>query len=96
MDFHPPLFLSTINFKINDMRNLENKYPNKLKELRNLKKMKLREVTAYLNLKSENRLCRWERGQSYPNVKNLMKLCNLYGVGLHQVYEQSSEIKNVP
>lgn len=68
------------------MRNLENKYPNKLKELRILKGMKLREVIALIGLQSESRLTRWERGQSIPSLKNLMKLCKVYEVALDEIY----------
>jgi transcriptional regulator with XRE-family HTH domain len=69
------------------MRNLENKYPNKLRELRIQNQMTLREVTKNLNLKSENRLCRWERGQSYPSLMNIMKLSKMYQVLVEEIYQ---------
>ncbi len=68
------------------MRNLENKYPNKLKELRLKNYFTQRQVTAYLNLHGESRLSRWEQGQSYPSVFNLMKLCKLYKVSIEEIY----------
>lgn len=69
------------------MRNLENKYPNKLKELRSQKKLTLYEVTQLLQLHSENRLCRWERGQSIPNTFNLLKLSEIYGMPANKIYD---------
>ncbi len=68
------------------MRNLENKYPNTLKELRLKNHLTQRQVTAYLNLQGESRLSRWEQGQSYPSVFNLMKLCKLYKVPVEKIY----------
>ncbi len=69
------------------MRNLENKYPNKLRELRTKKQLTLRQVANLLNLKGESRLCRWERGQSTPSVINLMKLAELYEVSANEIYQ---------
>jgi transcriptional regulator with XRE-family HTH domain len=69
------------------MRNLENKYPNKLKELRVKKNLTLREVANTLGLQSENRLCRWERGQSVPSTFNLIKLSEVYGVSANEIYQ---------
>lgn len=69
------------------MRNLENKYPNKLKELRSANNLTLKEVAKVLNLRSENRLCRWERGQSYPSLVNLMKLSKVYKVPVDEIYQ---------
>jgi transcriptional regulator with XRE-family HTH domain len=68
------------------MRNLENKYPNTLKELRLKNNFTQKQVATYLNLQSENRLCRWEQGQSYPSVFNLIKLCKLYEVPIENIY----------
>lgn len=69
------------------MRNLENKYPNKLKELRVKKNLTLKQVAALLNLQGESRLCRWERGQSTPSVVNLIKLCKVYNVPVDELYQ---------
>jgi transcriptional regulator with XRE-family HTH domain len=68
------------------MRNLENKYPNKLRELRTARKLTLKQVAALLQLHNEGRLCRWERGQSTPSVMNLVKLCKVYKVQLDELY----------
>jgi transcriptional regulator with XRE-family HTH domain len=69
------------------MRNIENKYPNKLKELRAEKSLTLKEVATILRLQSENRLCRWERGQSVPSALNLIRLSEVYGVSANEIYQ---------
>ncbi len=69
------------------MRNLENKYPNKLRELRTKKSMTLSEVASLLNLQGESRICRWERGQSTPSALNLIKLSQVYEVPAGEIYE---------
>ncbi len=70
------------------MRNLENKYPNKLKELRIEEKLTLKEVATILHWQSDNRLCRWERGQSIPSALNLIKLSEVYGISANEIYQQ--------
>jgi transcriptional regulator with XRE-family HTH domain len=69
------------------MRNLENKYPNNLKDLRLKMKLTQKQVAAYLNLESWNRISRWERGQSCPSLNNLMKLSKLYQISIEEVYQ---------
>ena len=68
------------------MRNLETIYSNNLKQLRTEKHLSQKQVAAYLNLQSENRVCRWERGQSYPSLNNLIKLSKLYAVPIENIY----------
>jgi transcriptional regulator with XRE-family HTH domain len=68
------------------MRNLEKKYPNKLRELRTQLGLTQKEVALLLNLKSENRLCRWEQGQSYPSISHLKKLLEIYKISFEQLY----------
>ena len=44
------------------------------------------QVATHLGLKSTNRLSKWERGESLPNVINLFKLAILYKVLADQLY----------
>ncbi|MBK7764488.1 MAG: helix-turn-helix transcriptional regulator [Bacteroidetes bacterium] len=68
------------------MRNLENKYPNKLRELRIKRHMTLAQVSTLLGFQSGNRICRWERGQSTPNALNLIRLSQIYEVPANEIY----------
>lgn len=70
------------------MRNKENKYPNKLKELRLERHLTMMEVISMLELQSANRLCRWEKGQSVPSLKHLLKLGEIYGVSTNEIYQR--------
>lgn len=68
------------------MKNAQCKYPNKLKELRVKAGITQKEVAKKLNLDCENRISRWEKGLAMPNVKNLVRLCEIYKVGLTEIY----------
>jgi DNA-binding XRE family transcriptional regulator len=55
----------------------------------------LKDVAWVLNLKSTNRLSRWENGRTQPNLKNALKLCILYRTLVDQLYaECRNELRN--
>lgn len=70
---------------------------NKLKELRLKQGMLQSEVAIALNLQCENRICRWEKGESMPSVQNLFNLAKVYKVLPHIIYPDLflTERKNV-
>ncbi len=47
-----------------------------------------KQVSDILGKALENRLSRWEQGQSVPSVFNLLKLCKLYKVTVEEVYPE--------
>lgn len=62
---------------------------NNLKEYRLKARLLQREVAEKIDIKaSDDRVCRWENGRSMPSVKNLNKMCWLYGVCLLEVYPE--------
>lgn len=46
------------------------------------------QVAEKLGFASTDRLCRWEKGRTFPHVVNLLKLCALYKVLPHEVYAE--------
>ena len=68
------------------MRNTQTKYANNLKEYRIKSGLKQKDVAHQLGCESESRICRWERGQSFPNVPNLLKLAKIYAVTPSDLY----------
>ena len=66
---------------------------NNLKQLRVERGYSQQQVAELLGLKSHNRICRWEKGQLVPHLKNLIKLSELYQLpisefsfGLRDIY----------
>jgi|SRR6185436_2987699 len=59
---------------------------NSLRKHRKMMGYTLREVAWLLNLKSAGRLSRWEKGYSYPNLKNLLKISIAYQTLIDQLY----------
>lgn len=43
-----------------------------------------KEVSAMIGV-SNNTLCNWENGKSFPNVQQIEKLCDLYGVSYDDI-----------
>lgn len=68
------------------MKNIQFKYPNKLKELRIAHNLKQTDVSAYMGFTGEERICRWERGQAMPSAANLIKLSKLFRVHIEDIY----------
>ncbi len=69
------------------MKNMHIKYPNTLKEHRIKSGLTQKEVAAILGMQCEDRISHWERGQSMPSVRNLLKLGEIYKINLFKVYE---------
>lgn len=59
----------------------------------NLKKYRLetgltqKQVAELLGLQCEDRISHWERGQSMPSVRNLLRLGEIYKVELGKIYK---------
>lgn len=58
---------------------------NKLKELRLVRGLTQKQVAELLQLKCEDRLSHWERGQAMPSVVNLMKVAKVLKVPVHDL-----------
>jgi transcriptional regulator with XRE-family HTH domain len=61
-------------------------YQNNLKKLRLERGLLQKDVAQHLGLQCQDRLSHWEVGRSYPSVPNLLKLCEIYNVGLTDLY----------
>jgi len=61
-------------------------YQNNLKNLRTARGLKQKDVAVLLGLHCQDRLSHWETGRSMPNIPDLLKLCDIYGVGLSDLY----------
>lgn len=59
---------------------------NNLRIIRKRLGLTQKEVATLLGFKSEDRICLWEKGLAYPNILNLLKLCEVYGVKGEEVY----------
>lgn len=68
------------------MKNLQCKYPNKLKELRLKNNLTQRQVSHYLGFSSEERISRWEHGKTIPNIINMIKLGKLFKIKIEKIY----------
>lgn len=49
----------------------------KLKEMRELSNMSQRDVANMLDI-AQPHYCRWEKGQTFPNAKQIVMLCELF------------------
>lgn len=63
-----------------------NKIPNKLREYRKKVGLKQSEVAEKIGLNSTDRISRWEKGETFPHVVNLLKLSELYKVCPCELY----------
>jgi transcriptional regulator with XRE-family HTH domain len=70
-------------------------YKNNLKKLRLERNLLQKDVAALLGLHCQDRLSHWEVGRSYPSVPNLIKLCEIYKVGLAELYIPTTPLQNV-
>lgn len=68
------------------MKNIQIKYPNKLKELRKAHNLKQTDISAYMGFTGEERISRWERGQALPSLRNIIKLTQLFKVKIEDIY----------
>ncbi len=60
---------------------------NNLRHYRELKGLTQKQVAQYLGLQSSDRICRWEKGNQYPHMINLLKLAKLFNVSAESLYE---------
>ncbi|MBX7109624.1 MAG: helix-turn-helix domain-containing protein [Chitinophagales bacterium] len=60
--------------------------PNSLKKYRRITGYTQKEVAKILEFKSTSRISRWEKGESMPSVKNLLKLSFLYATLPNDLY----------
>ncbi len=70
------------------MKNIQFKYPNKLKELRTIHNLKQTDVSLHMGFTGEERISRWERGQAMPSAVNLIKLSQLFKVKSEEIYPE--------
>lgn len=68
--------------------------PNNLKTHRLAKGLSQQEVARLLNLKNNTLISRWEKGEAFPNLINIVKLCELYQVSFHDLFGSLIKIIN--
>ena len=52
--------------------------PNRLRKHRRYRGLSQKQVATMLNMKSTNRISRWEQGTAIPSVENLLTLSIIY------------------
>ncbi len=62
----------------------------KLRELRTLSKLSQEQLAQKLNVTNQA-VSKWEVGKSYPDILNLVKICDIYNVSLDELIR--SDIK---
>jgi transcriptional regulator with XRE-family HTH domain len=60
--------------------------PNTLRDCRKRAGLRQMDVANRLGFHSIDRIIKWEKGRTYPHLRNFFKLCKLYGVKPEQVY----------
>jgi len=65
--------------------------PNTLKIHRKKAKLTQEQVALKLGFTSKDRICKWEKGKTYPHVVNLFKLADLYMVLPNELYPNLSK-----
>jgi transcriptional regulator with XRE-family HTH domain len=63
-------------------------YKNNLKKLTLERNLTQQDVAQLLGHKYQDRISRWEQGQSVPHIKNLLKLSEVFGVPINDLYAQ--------
>ena len=58
---------------------MENKFPERLAELREERKLSQNELNRALGLGSGPTISRWERGLQSPSVEYIIMLCEFFG-----------------
>ena len=64
---------------------------NKLRVFRTRSGYTEKQIAAYLGIKNPHVITRWENGETMPDTKNALRMCDLYGVDLTKVYPQLYE-----
>jgi len=70
----------------------ENRFPNKLREIRKNRGLKQIEVAQMLGLTSTDRISHWEKRLASPGIINLFKLSVLYDIPVEQLYADLYEV----
>ena len=77
------------------MEDISSHIPNSLKKYRRIMGYSQKEVAKIFGFKSTSRISRWEKGESMPSVKNLLKLSFLYSTLPNDLYyDLWIEVKN--
>ena len=61
-------------------------YRNRLRAIRKGRRMRQLDVACQLGFNAPDRVSRWEKGQSLPNIINLFKLALIYRVPPEDLY----------
>lgn len=62
------------------------KYPYRLKEIRNTLGLALQEVALLMGKNCEDKLTEWEGGLRMPSGLNFIRLSEIHGVRVHELY----------
>lgn len=62
--------------------------PNRLRRYRIIAGYNQKQVAEILGLICRNRVSRWEKGTSMPNLQNLIKLSSLYKTLIEELYHE--------
>ena len=60
---------------------------NKIRHYRNLANLKQTELAQLLGFIHEDRICHWEKGVAFPSITNMFKMCKIFKVKPHELYE---------
>ncbi len=60
--------------------------PNLLRKYRRARGLKQKEVAKILNLKSQSRISRWEKGLCLPSFRNVVRLSLVYRVMVDAIF----------
>ncbi|GAA4461841.1 hypothetical protein GCM10023093_07310 [Nemorincola caseinilytica] len=60
--------------------------PNTLREHRQKKYLAQIDIAARLGFRSSDRISRWEAGKTYPSLPNALRLANLLGAPIEELY----------
>lgn len=62
---------------------------NNLRELRKKANLTQTELARTLSFNdSQDRMSKWEKGKGIPNIPNLLKLCEFFGVSPREIYPE--------
>lgn len=62
------------------------RFPNRLKQFRDIVGLTKKDVSFMLGFKNANRITRWERGDASPGIAHLVRLSLIYGVLINELY----------
>lgn len=62
--------------------------PNTLRDHRITRGLSQQDVAQLLGLKDNTLISRWEKGETFPNIINIIKLCELYQVSFQDIFRE--------